>query len=139
MKKNRKVSRQSSRFVWICKHIASVIALAVGVAFINHSAESSCEELQNEIGRKSRELTLLEDEYLRENARWEEMKSLENLDYALAKHGLKMRVQKPQQIIRMRADGTPYPAQIAVTKIMQRNAMGTTAEYSPRSRHRSMR
>ena len=48
------------------------------------------------------------------------MKTPQNLEIALAKHGLAMRYPKPSQTVRLRPDGQLIPSQLSVAKEMQR-------------------
>jgi hypothetical protein len=81
------------------------------------------------IGEKERTLARLEDERVRESARWEEMKTPEKLESALNRHGLAMRYPKAAQIVRMKPNGQPFPGQISLAKAEKRANASMTASY----------
>ncbi len=115
---------------------------AIGVVFfatvvMNLLANSSCNQLMKRIGEDERTLARLDDELERESARWEEMKTPENLERALYRHGLAMKFPRPDQYVYMRADGTPRPGQLSVTLARRAAAGGgTVARVVPRATHK---
>ncbi len=120
MRRNRKVSTRISVMAQNTAHAAVILVMTFIMAIVNLLAKSSCSQLLKSIGEKERLLSRLEDERSRESARWEEMKTPEKLEQALARHGLAMRYAKPGQVVRMKADGQPQPGQISVAKALQR-------------------
>ena len=79
------------------------------------------------IGEKERTLAKLEDERMRESARWDAMKTADNIDRALLRFGLSMRYAKAEQIVRMDAAGRPKPGQLAVARARKNSANYRTA------------
>lgn len=118
----------------------AVILMAVVMVFVNFLASSSCQHMMTSIGEKERLLAKLEEERVRESARWDEMKTPEKIESALLRHGLAMRYPKPDQIVRMKADGRPYPGQLSVERAKRRNGLAAAqwkGESSPSGRRRS--
>lgn len=106
-------------------HFGAVIVMLFIMVFVNFLASSSCQQLLKSIGEKERQLAKLEEERVRESARWEEMKTPERLESALLRHGLAMRYPRPDQVVRMKANGKPYPGQLSVAKAGQRNGVAS--------------
>lgn len=107
--------------------IAAVMLILFVMVIVNQLASSSCDQLEKAIREKERQLAKLEDERSRESARWEELKTPEKLEAALLRHGLSMRYPKADQVVRMKADGRPYPGQVSVARARQRRKQGLTA------------
>ena len=128
MRKNRTNSKKLSAVATRTMHFGAVIVMLFVMVIIKLLASSSCQQLLKSIGEKERVLVKLEEERVRESARWEEMKTPEKLESALLHHGLAMRYPKPDQVVRMKANGRPYPGQLSVAKVRQRNGL-TTAAY----------
>jgi hypothetical protein len=129
MAKNRKISKKMSVHAANTVRFGGII-LALGVMIIvNVLSSSSCDQLVNENGRKASELAKLDASYQRESTRWEEMKTPENIDRALVRHGLKMAPPRAHQWIRLNANGVPCPNQLALTRLRQRSGTATTASY----------
>lgn len=101
-------------------YFGAVIVMLFAMVLLNLLASSSCQQLMKTIGERERQLAKLEEERVRESARWEEMKTPEKLESALLRHGLAMRYPKADQVVRMKADGHPYPGQLSVAKARQR-------------------
>lgn len=139
MSRNRKVSKRMSMVAQGATAAGAVVASLLFGSILYICATSSSTQLQNRIGQKEKQLERLEAERERESARWEEMKTPERLEQALAKHGLAMRYAKPSQIVRLRADGRPAPGQLSVAREAQRSRTAVTASYSPRSSNRVRR
>lgn len=116
MKRNRRVTKKMSVMAVNTMRFGSIIVCSFVMVIINMLADSSCTQLMRSLGSKEKELAKLEDSRMREASRWEGMKTPEKLEMALLKHGLSMKLPRPDQNVRMRSDGTPYPAQIAVAK-----------------------
>jgi len=127
MRKNRKRSVKMSVWATNTMHFAAVIVMLFVMVIINLLASSSCDQLMKSIGEKERALDRLEEERVRESARWEEMKTPEKLESALLRHGLAMRYPKPDQVVRMKANGRPYPGQLSVAKARQRNGLSAAS------------
>lgn len=128
MRKNRKRSKKMSVMAANTMHFGAVIVMLFVMVIINLLASSSCQQLMKSIGEKERALDKLEEERVRESVRWEEMKTPEKLESALLRHGLAMRYPKADQVVRIKANGKPYPGQLSVAKAQQRNGLAA-AEY----------
>lgn len=102
-------------------YIGSVLMTLFVAVIANIFAESSCSLVSKSIGEKERTLARLEKDRERESAHWEEMKTDENLDRMLPRHGLLMRYPKPEQIVRMKPDGTPYAGQLSLAVARREN------------------
>jgi hypothetical protein len=74
-----------------------------------------------------REIAKLDDSRMRESTRWEEMKTTENIEAALLRHGLSMRMPRPDQTVRLLPDGTPRPGQLSLAKSKARLNVRTIA------------
>ena len=137
MRKNRKRTKKMSVVASNTMHFGAVIVMLFIMVFVNFLASSSCQQLLKSIGEKERQLAKLEEERVRESARWEEMKTPERLESALLRHGLAMRYPRPDQVVRMKANGKPYPGQLSVAKAGQRN--GVAAVKYDGGRHSAYR
>ena len=140
MRKNRKMPKKMSVVTSNVMHFGGLILISVVMVIVNHIADTTCDQLVKSIGEKERQLAQLEEERVRESARWEEMKTPERLESVLYKHGLAMKYPRPDQVVRMKPDGRPYPGQLSVAKARQRNGF-SAAQYQdetlPRGRRRS--
>lgn len=114
-------------------YIGAVMLTLFVMVIVNHLAASSCTQLKKTIGDRRRELDALENERLREQARWDGMTTPQRLDAALLRHGMKMRDPDPaRQIVRLsRATGQPIRCQASVEIARARAASVTsqTARY----------
>jgi hypothetical protein len=128
MRKNRKIPKKMSVVASNTMHFGAVIVILSVMVILNLLASSSCTQLMKTIGEKERELVKLEDSKMRESTRWEEMKTPERVEEALRAHGLSMATPRAYQVVRMRADGTPFPGQLSVLRSRQRGAE-QTAQY----------
>lgn len=130
MKKNRKMSKKMSVMAGRTVQIGAVMAMVFVVVIFNMLAQSSCKHLEKSIREKERQLTKLDEEKDREEARWGAMETNESLDAALLRHGLAMKLPRAAQQVRLKSDGTPYPGQISVAKASARNRASQTAQYT---------
>ena len=103
-------------------HIGGVLVMFFVMVIVNLLASSSCNQLMKSIGEKERQLTKLEKDRERESARWDSMKTSENLDRALLKFGLSMKYPRADQIVRMDSRGRALPGQISVARAAKRNS-----------------
>lgn len=127
MKKNRKRSKKMSVMASRSMHIGAVMVMFFVMVILNLLASSSCTQILKSIGEKERTLAKLEDERMRESARWDAMKTADNMDRALLKFGLSMRYAKAEQIVRMDSAGRPKPGQLAVARARKNSANYRTA------------
>lgn len=128
MRKNRKIPKKMSVVASNTMHFGAIIVILSVMVILNLLAGSSCSQLMKAIGEKERELAKLEDSRMRESSRWEEMKTPEHVEEALRAHGLSMATPRAHQVVRMRADGTPFPGQLSVLRSRQRS-VDQTAQY----------
>ena len=129
MRKNRRRPARLSVVAATTMRFASFIMLGFVMVILYWLSSSSCTQLLNAKGEKEKELARLENSLKREEMRWEGMLTPEKIERALVKHGLAMKPTRPDQIVRLGADGTPVLGQISVTRAKQRCeralAMGT--------------
>jgi len=131
MRKNRKRSKKMSVMASRSMHIGGVLVMFFVMVIVNLLASSSCNQLMKSIGEKERQLTKLEKDRERESARWDSMKTSENLDRALLKFGLSMKYPRADQIVRMDSRGRALPGQISVARAAKRNSSASkTAQNS---------
>ena len=127
MKKNRKRSKRMSVMATRSMHIGAVMVMFFVMVILNLLASSSCNQIMKSIGEKERALAKLEDERTRESARWDAMKTADNIDRALLRFGLSMRYAHAGQIVRMDSTGRPKPGQLAVARAKKSSANYRTA------------
>lgn len=136
MRKNRKRTKEMSVVASRSMHIGAIIMMLFVVGIIYLLASSSCDQLSKSIGEKEKVLAKLEKDRQRASAAWDAMKTSENLDRMLRKHGLAMKYAHPHQVVRINRDGKAIPGQLSLTRISQieqRNKTMLTANY-PRRR-----
>ena len=109
------------------------------MAVLNVMSSTRCTQLMKEKGEMERELARLEDAYMRESTRWEEMTTPDRLEVELLKHGLSMKLPRADQIVRMTTEGRPRAGQISISKMKMRNAGRTAGVVRPAARGRSLR
>lgn len=126
MRKNRKVPKKMSVVATNTMRFGAIIVFLFVMVILNLLASSSCTQLMKAKGEKERELVRLDEARMRESTRWEEMKTPEKVENALMRHGLAMKLPRPDQNIRMRADGTPSVGR-SVARARQRSSAVVTA------------
>ena len=132
MRKNRKVPKKMSVVAANSMRFGAIIVLFFVMVILYHLSTLNCTMLLKEKGTKEFELSKLEESRARESARWDEMKAPEKLEVALLHHGLSMKPPRPDQFVRMRADGTPYPNQLSLKRAHQSAFGGVRpASYRP--------
>ncbi len=130
MKKNRKRSKKMSVMFTHSMNVVVVIMMLFVMVIVNLLASSSCDQLMKSIGEKERQLLKLEDEHVRESARWEGMLTARNIERALASRGMAMHTPRAAQIVRMGPDGQPTPGQFSVARAEQRAKTRMTAQFN---------
>ena len=130
MRKNRKMPKKLSVVTVHFMHLGAVLVTLFAMVILNMLANSRCAQLENSIGAKNKTLRKLDEELQRQDVRWRELQSSENLEQALVRHGLSMHYPNASQTIRMRRDGSPYPGQLSVAKAEARARSGATATAS---------
>ena len=146
MRKNRKIPKKMSVVATNTMRFGAIIVFLFVMVILNLLASSSCTQLMKAKGEKERELARLDEARMRESTRWEEMKTPEKVERALLQHGLAMKLPRPDQKVRMRTDGTPYPGQLSMARARQRSGSTMTARavtarptVSSQSRRRRIR
>ena len=115
--------------------LGAILLCGFVMAILIVLSSSSCTQLMKVKGGLEKELARLEDEYTRESTSWEGMKTPESVELALRRHGLAMKMPRPDQIVHMKGDGTPYPGQLSLARVRQRCAL--TVAQAPARRRRS--
>ena len=131
MRKNRKVPKKMSVVATNTMRFGAIIVFFFVMVILNLLSSQSCKHLQNAKGALEREIAKLEEARTRESTRWEEMKTAENIEAALLRHGLSMRTPSPAQTVRLMADGTPRPGQLSLSKAKMRAGVAALASAAP--------
>ncbi len=113
IKRVKKESRQTTGTVGV----ASLIVTALIMTMLYFSVDASCSAVTKKIGVCEKRLSALNAELVRENARWDEMKTPERLAVQLRRFGLEMSRPREDQLVRMDAAGRPVPGQLAVARM----------------------
>ena len=138
MGRNRKVPKRLSVVATNTMRFGAIIVVFVVMVILNVLSSSSCTQLMKQRGELEREIVKLDDARMRESTRWEEMKTPEKVEVALLRHGLSMKLPRPEQTVRMMESGQPRPGQLSLAKAKMRNG-GNTAESAPRPSARRSR
>ena len=138
MKANRRRSKKMSVIATNTARFGVILGVFFLMAIVYILSASSRTQLMNEQGRMRRELEKLEDAHLRESSQWEAMKTPERIEAAIARHGLKMALPRPDQQIHVNAKGVPNPNQLALKRLRQRAATAT-AQYTTKAVSRPVR
>ena len=135
MRKNRRIPKKMSVVAANSMRFGAIIVFFFVMVILNLLSSSSCTMLLKEKGAKERELAKLEEARTQEATRWEELKTPEKIEVALLRHGLSMKLPRPDQCVRMRADGTPYPNQLSLKRARQTEfGAPQPASYRPQQR-----
>ena len=116
MRRNKRIKKHS-RFATSSMGIASLIISGFIMMMIFFAMNAKCSSIAREIGQKERELQHLEEELMREQGKWDEMKVPDRLKTALTRFGLEMDVPRPDQLVRMSSAGRPVPGQLALVRL----------------------
>lgn len=122
MKKNKRINKKMSVNTEIATHFGAIITVFFIMVIVNVLCSSNCQQLMKSIGESEKELARLEDARNRELTRWEEMKTPDKISAALLRHGLSMRPPRPEQHVKMTAEGVPHPGQMSVAAAEKRRA-----------------
>ena len=106
---------------------AAIIVCLFVMVILNRLSSSSCDQLLKKKGELEHEIARLDDARLRESTRWEKMKTVENIEQALLRHGLAMKTPRGDQTVRLLPDGTPRPGQLALAKAKMRGGLEAVA------------
>jgi len=124
-----------SRMTVYALHSLGVFAAVLLVVIFNQLASTMCKQLARRVADADARLAECEGELERATVQWDAMKSSDNLQRALLKRGLAMRIPDPNtQVVKMDAAGRPHPGQDSVARIRQRSSAGVTAALSQRPR-----
>ncbi len=108
--------------------LAGVIVLLVSFALLYLWLDHQCEALGNDIKDLETRGRALQDVLVKESNRWTSMKSPENLERALVRHGLVMVYARPEQIVRVARPGVA-PTDYVVPERYAQLATGTPRRY----------
>ena len=125
MRRNKKTSKKMSVVATNTMRFGAIIVFFFVMVILNILSSSSCTQLLKAKGEKEREIVKLDDSRMRESTRWEEMTTPERIEAALRSHGLSMNPPRPEQTVRMMANGRPRPGQISLSKARLRNGEGS--------------
>ena len=141
MRRNRRVTKKMSVVATNSMRFGAIIVFFVMMVILNLLSSQSCAQLLKQKGEMEREIAKLDDAHMRESTRWEEMKTSENIEAALLRHGLSMHTPRPDQTVRLLPDGTPRPGQLSLAKSKARLNMRTvaTVKRSPAPYRRTAR
>ena len=131
MKRNRKIPKKMSVVATNTMRFGAIIVFFFVMVILNLLSSSSCTQLQNTKGALEREIVKLDEARMRESTRWEEMKTTENIEAALLRHGLSMKLPRPDQSVRLMSDGTPRPGQLSLAKSKMRTGVAALASVKP--------
>jgi hypothetical protein len=96
--------------------IAGLIVLLATVAVAYLVMDHKCTQYGQQIKELEQRYTALDNEQIREESRWNSMKTPEQIEAMLLRHGLLMGYARPEQVVRMgRVSLTPL-AEIAQTQ-----------------------
>jgi hypothetical protein len=129
MRRNRK--RQLHARVlphWAASIIVLLVTLVLGYWFL----DSKCAMLGQEIRKHERKFGMLEDERLREEARWNEKKTPEKLEQAMLQHGLAMTYPASEQVVKMDGRGVPVAGQQSLARFLRSRANEPVAKAGHR-------
>ena len=128
MKRNQ-FRRNAKTHVLPCSMpIVLVITLTISGLLSYWGLDARCDQLGNDIRRKEIEKRNLENDFVREEARWNANKTPGKLDEALIAHGLVMTYPKEDQLVRMNRIGKPNEGQLSLSQLYrQPNNSGSVA------------
>ena len=131
MRKNRRVTKKMSVVATNSMRFGAIIVFFVIMVILNILSSNSCTQLLKQKGEMEREIAKLDDTHTRESTRWEEMKTTDNIEAALLRHGLSMHMPRPDQTVRLLPDGTPRPGQLSLAKAKMRTGVTAAAVKRP--------
>lgn len=114
MSRKRKRTRNKNRVwdtpthVWVVStRFAAVVVLLVFGVTVHAVLKHHCRALNREIGRLESEQRVLMEKLERDRIRWTQLKTPENLETALARHGVAMRYPAGAQVVHMMPGAVP--------------------------------
>lgn len=130
MRRNRK---RQVRTQFLPRTAVGVIVTIVTVALVYWFVDSKCALLGQEIRKHEQKYSALENERVREAARWDEKKTPEKLERAMLQHGLAMNYPTAEQVVRMDQGGRPLPGQLSVARFQRgRSLVERVVKASPK-------
>ena len=130
MRRNRK---RQVKTQFLPRTAVGVIVTVVTVALVYWFMDSKCTLLGQEIRKHEQKYAALENERVREMARWDEKKTPEKLERAMLQHGLAMSYPTAEQVVRMGAGGRPLAGQLSVARFQKgRSAIERVVKTSPK-------
>jgi hypothetical protein len=96
--------------------VAGMIVLIVTLALVYWVMDSKCAQLGQEIRKCEQKFEALEDERVREEARWSEKNTPEKLEEAMLQHGIAMAYPAADQVVRMDVSGRPAEGQLSLVR-----------------------
>lgn len=130
MRRNRK--RQVHAKV-LPPSVAGMIVLIVSMVLSYWFMDSKCAQLGQEIRKHEQKYAALEDERVREEARWSEKNTPEKLEQAMLQHGIAMTYPAADQVVRMDLAGQPLPGQLSLVRFQRsQNAGERVAKTEPK-------
>ena len=111
MKKNRK--RQAHARV-LPTSFAGLIALCVTLTLIYWAVDSKFNQLGQEVQKSERDLSANTDECMREEAKWNENFTPENLEKKLLQFGIDMKIATAEQYVLMDKSGRLMEEQVSL-------------------------
>lgn len=130
MRRNRK--RQVHAKV-LPPSMAGMIVLIVSMVLSYWFMDSKCAQLGQEIRKHEQKFAALEDERVREEARWSEKNTPEKLEQAMLQHGIAMSYPAADQVVRMDLAGQPLPGQLSLVRFQRsQNAGERVAKTEPK-------
>lgn len=130
MRKNRKVKR-NSRFLTNSVGFVALVFSGFVMMMVYWWLDSGCTTIAEEIGKAEKSFMTLEQEAVREAARWNEMTTPEKLEEKLTRFGLEMNLARADQWVHMNADGRPQPGQISVARAKSRASGASLVDATP--------
>ncbi len=116
MRRNRK---RQVRVKVLPPSVAGMIVLVVSLILSYWFMDSKCAQLGQEIRKHEQKLAALEDERVREEARWSEKKTPEKLEQAMLQHGIAMTYPTADQVVRMDSTGSPVAGQLSLVRFQR--------------------
>ena len=138
MRRNRRMKKHSNFKSGATGMVALIVSSFI-MLMIYWTLDSQCTSILRDIAAAENRLKALDAEYGRENARWNAMKTRERLDEKITRFGLAMQSPRPDQVVRMMANGEPAPGQIAVARARTKSKTGNMAMATPRARRQARR
>ena len=126
MRRNRKIPKKMSVVATNTMRFGAILFFFFIMVILNLLSSTSCTQLLKTKGELEREIVKLDDELMRESTRWEKMKTPDNVEQALLRHGLAMKLPRPDQTVRLMSDGRPRPGQLSLARAKMRGGLATS-------------